>query len=214
MAIEIGRLKIGGSALLALLAVYFFDSGEFLLAAAIAVLVHELGHLTALRIFKRRAAEIRLDLWGVTLRPDAPMSYRQEMITAAAGPAASLLLAGLAAWAGRAMNAPGLYLFAGSSLVFCIFNALPVYPLDGGTVVRAFACLFFGPDTAEKLVCILSCAVIFTLLAGGTVLLIATQVNFSLLLAAALLLFGYCQRSGIRIKSKGKNNGCESWIKS
>jgi Zn-dependent protease len=213
MAIEVGRLKIGGTALLALLAVYFFDSGEVLFAVAVSVVIHELGHLTALLFFKRNAAEIRLDLWGVTMRPDAPLSYRQEMITAAAGPLASVLLTLLTAWLGRRLGAPGLYLVAGASLVFAVFNALPVYPLDGGTLLYAAVCHFFGLERAEKVSCVVSCAVILLLLVLGTIVLITTDVNFSLLLAGACLLFGYCQRSGIRIKSKGKNNGCEAWIK-
>jgi Zn-dependent protease len=212
MAIKIGKLKIGGTALLALLAVYFFDTGEVLLAVAVSVICHELGHLAVLRLIGRRAAEFRLDIWGVTLRPDAPLSYRQEIMTAAAGPLASLLLAVLTAWTGRLLNAPALYLVAGVSLVFCVFNALPVYPLDGGTALHAAACYIFGPDCGGKITCVSSCAVIFALLAAGTALLLRTGMNFSLLLAAVLLLIGYCQRSGIRIKSKRLNNGCETWI--
>jgi stage IV sporulation protein FB len=213
MAIELGRVKVGGTVLLALLAVYFFDSGEVLFAAAVSVVIHELGHLTALLFFKRRAAEVRLDLWGVTMRPDAPLSYRQEIITAAAGPLASLLLAMLTGWLGRTLDAPGLYLMAGVSLVFAVFNALPVYPLDGGTVLYAAVCRCCGLERAEKAACVVSCAVILALLILGTIVLITTKANFTLLLAAGCLLFGYCQRSGIRIKSKGKNNGCEAWIK-
>lgn len=213
MAVEIGKLKISVMTLMALLAAYIFDSGEVLSAAVVAVVIHELGHLMALRLFKRRAAEISVALIGVTLRPNASLSYRQEIITAAAGPLASLALAGLAAWAGRLYPLPWLYLVAGASFVFCVFNALPVYPLDGGLLIHAAICEFFGPDRAEKLACVLSCTVILILLTAGTVVLITTHVNFSLLLAAVWLLFSYCQRSGIRIQSKRINNGCESWIK-
>ncbi len=221
MVIEVGRLKVSGAALLALLAAYFFDSGEVLLAALVSVAFHELGHVALLRLFNRRAQEIRLELWGVSLRPDAPLSYGQEIVTTAAGPAMSFLLAVLSAWAAnlqaaRGAPASGLYLMAGFSLVFCVFNALPVYPLDGGKVICAAASALLGPDTAEKILCVTSCAVIAALLIAGAAVLIITRVNFSLLLAAAWLLIGYCQRSGIRLKSKRKrkNIGSGQWIRS
>jgi stage IV sporulation protein FB len=219
MVIEVGRLKVSGAALLALLAAYFFDSGEVLFSALVSIAFHELGHVAVLRLFNRHVDEIRLELWGVSLRPDAPLSYGQELITTAAGPAMSFLLAVLAAWAAnhqaaRGAPASGLYLMAGFSLVFCVFNALPVYPLDGGKVLGAAAGALLGPDTADKILCVTSCAVIASLLIAGAAVLIVTRVNFSLMLAAVWLLIGYCQRSGIRLKSKRKNIGSGQWIRS
>lgn len=219
MAIEVGRLKVSGAALLALLAAYFFDSGEVLFIAVVSVAFHELGHVAMLRLFKKHVAEVRLELWGVSLRPDAPLSYGQEIVTTAAGPVMSFLLAVLSAWAAnlqaaRGAPASGLYLMAGFSLAFCVFNALPVYPLDGGMVLGAAAAALLGPDTADKILCVTSCAVIAALLIAGAAVLIVTRVNFSLLIAALWLLIGYCQRSGIRLKSKRKNIGSEQWIRS
>ncbi len=132
------------------------------------------------------------------------MSYLDEIITAAAGPLASLLLAMTASLTGRLFEWQDAYVISGVSFLFCIFNALPVIPLDGGRIIMAAAALTLGIEKAERLVCIMSCVVIFVLLIAGTILLLTTKSNFSLLLAAVWLLISYCKRSGVSIKSMRK----------
>jgi len=202
--ITIGKLKVSGAALLALAAAYFFDSGGTLFVALFAAAVHETGHYAALRLFRGRISELKLELWGFRMRADSRMSYPAEIVTAAAGPAASLLLAVAAALVGRYFYCQQGYVLSGVSLVFCVFNMLPSLPLDGGKVVYAWAATCFGLDTAERLACILSCVVILVLLLAGMMLMLKTGINFTLLLAALWLLICYCKRSGIGIKSKRK----------
>ncbi len=213
MGITIGKLKISGAALLALAAAYFFDSGSIVVGVVIAAAVHEAGHFVALKIRKQRVTELKLELWGLTMRSDCRMSYLTEIITSAAGPLASLLLAIIASFVGRYTGYQEAYIISGVSFIFCVFNVLPALPLDGGKVIYAAAALIFGLEKAERLSCILSCAVILVLLAAGTYILLRTKVNFTLLLTAFWLLISYCKRSNISIKSKRKIVGSESWIK-
>jgi stage IV sporulation protein FB len=203
MVMEIGRVKISGAALTALAAAYFFDSGV-LFAAAIAAAVHEAGHFAALRILGRRITELRLELWGLTMRCEGHLSYQFEIITAAAGPAASLLLAIAASLTGRFCASQEAYLISGVSFVYCVFNTLPVMPLDGGKILHAAAALIVGIEKAERIACVVSCAGLFALLAAGAILLYKTKVNFTLLLAAIWLLISYCKKNGVSIKSKRK----------
>jgi stage IV sporulation protein FB len=199
MVIVSGKLKISAAALAVLLAVFFLDAAllVWVLAAAAA---HECGHALALLIFRARVAELRVEPWGFEMTVEGPLSYGKEIAAAAAGPAASLLFAALLSAAGRFFALPGLYFASGVSLVFCIFNALPVPPLDGGRILYDALALRFGPFAADRAVCITSCAVIFALLTAGAALLVATRVNFTLLLAAAWLLISYCKNSGIKVK--------------
>jgi stage IV sporulation protein FB len=203
MVIEIGRLKVSGAALITLAAAYFFDAG-IIFAAVFAAVVHEAGHLTALKLLGRKITELKLELCGLSMRCEEPMSYLDEIITAAAGPLASLLLAMTASLTGRLFEWQDAYVISGVSFLFCIFNALPVIPLDGGRIIMAAAALTLGIEKAERLVCIMSCVVIFVLLIAGTILLLTTKSNFSLLLAAVWLLISYCKRSGVSIKSMRK----------
>lgn len=204
MELEIGKLKVSGAALLALAAAYFFDTGGILIMALFAAAVHEAGHYGAIKLFRGRIRELKLELWGFRMICDSRMSYSAEIITAAAGPAASLVLAVAAALIGRYLHYQQGYVLSGISLIFCVLNILPSLPLDGGKIVYALTAACFGLDIAERFTCILSCVVILVLLLGGVMLLIKTGYNFTLLLAALWLLLCYCKRSGIVIKSKRK----------
>lgn len=208
MDVTLGRFTISGAALLALAAVYFFDTGGIVFPVFFALIAHESGHFIALRCFGNRLSEFRADIWGLTIRYDRPMSYAREIVTAAAGPAVSLALAFAASLVGRLTGAEGAYVFAGVNVVFCVFNLLPAMRLDGGRMLYGAAALLKGLEAAEKLLCITSCIVIGGLLTAGAALLIWTRVNFTLLLAAVWLLISYCKRSGLRIKLKGKKVGC------
>lgn len=92
------------------------------------IAVHESGHLAALRLAGAPVLGFRLSLRGAVIRTGL-MSYGQEAVCAAAGPAASLLLgAGLL----RAVPEAGLL-----SLGLATVNLLPLYPLDGGRILAA-----------------------------------------------------------------------------
>ncbi len=204
MEIVIGKFKVCGAALIALAAAYFFDTGGMFSAALTAAAVHEVGHFAALKICRGRIAELKLELWGLTIRCDSRLSYKTEAIVAAAGPLASLFFALTAAWAGRQFQSQEAYILGGISLIFCIFNMLPALPLDGGKIVYALVAPKRGLDQAERIACVMSCAIVLILLVTGTVLLLHTKFNFTLLLAALWLLISYCKRCGVSIKSKRK----------
>lgn len=208
MVITVGKVKVSGAAFLAAAAVYFYESGAMLLAIAAAVAVHELGHYLALKIFGYKVTELKFELFGLSMSCDRGMPYVREIVTAASGPAASLLLALTVSLTGRHFNSQEAYLISGVSFIFGVFNLLPVMPLDGGKIVFAAAAFCLGLDKAERVSCCLSCIVIFALLTSGAALLIKTHINFSLLLIGLWLLFSYCKRSGLSVKSKGKIVGC------
>lgn len=210
--VRIGKFRISGAALVLFAAVFFFDSTAILCILS-AIAVHELGHFTALNLFGTPVYSMDIDVWGLTMNCGKTQSYAREIVAAAAGPMASLLAALLASAVGRQFGIQQLYLVAGVNLVFCAFNALPAQPLDGGKILYDVCAIFFGPFMAERVSCIVSCAVIFLLLAAGTAVLVWTRTNFTLLVAAGWLLISYCKKNGISIKLTGKNDGCETWIR-
>lgn len=213
MLIQIGKLKISGAALLAIAAAYFFNAATILTAALVAAAVHESGHWAAVVISGRHVAELKLEMWGFGMQSEKPMSYGADIVTAAAGPAASLVLAVAAAMAGRYLSWQFGYYISGISAIYCVFNLLPALPLDGGKIVYAATALHAGIEKAEKISCVVSCAVIFMLLGAGAALFIKTRLNPTLLVAAVWLLISYCKRNGISIKSKRKTVGSDAWIK-
>ena len=112
---------------------------SWLLAAAAAALIHELCHMCATRLLGGKISGIRIEMGGI--RIDAYLPHRwQEILAAAAGPAGSLLLLLLIRWIPKIAicgAAQGLY------------NFLPIYPLDGGRILRHLMEILY-PERSEK----------------------------------------------------------------
>ena len=103
---------------------------QFLVGVLLAALIHELGHLLALKIAGGRVLSIRLRSFGARIEA-APMSPGRTALCALAGPAAGALT--IFAY----KTFPELAL---AGLVQTVFNLLPVYPLDGGRALRNICC--------------------------------------------------------------------------
>ena len=103
---------------------------RFLVGVLLAALIHELGHLLALKLAGGRVLSIRLRSFGARIEA-APMSPGRTALCALAGPAAGALT--IFAW----KSFPELAL---AGLVQTVFNLIPVYPLDGGRALRNICC--------------------------------------------------------------------------
>ena len=103
---------------------------RFLVGVLLAALIHELGHLLALKIAGGRVLSIRLRSFGARIEA-APMSPGRTALCALAGPAAGALTIF------TYKTFPELAL---AGLVQTVFNLLPVYPLDGGRALRNICC--------------------------------------------------------------------------
>lgn len=116
--------------------------GNLLGAAA----VHELGHCLALRRLGTAWKCLRIGVFGAVLETDdSRLSYGSELICVLAGPAANLLCAAVCAAAGRGRWDAA----AGANLVLCIFNLLPLRPLDGGRALHLAVSWLAGPAAGE-----------------------------------------------------------------
>ena len=96
----------------------------------LAALIHECGHLIAVRLTGGRVLAIRLHAGGARIET-APMEPGKVAVCALAGPGAGALT--IFAW----RFFPEMAL---AGLVQTVFNLLPIYPLDGGRVVRNICC--------------------------------------------------------------------------
>lgn len=96
-----------------------------------AMVVHEFGHVLAIRLLGGSFTGFRLGFAQLTLRTGF-LSRRAELFGTAAGPALSLLCALLGPVAPR---------FAAASLLLGLFNLLPLRPLDGGRLLHTILTL-------------------------------------------------------------------------
>ncbi len=111
--------------------------GCFLLA----LIVHEAGHLLAMRIGGIPVYGFRLSAAGAVIQGGF-VGYRQEIACAVMGPVGSILLAMLSF-----RQIPKLAML---SVALAGVNLLPVYPLDGGRILRGILLLHVEQGRAEQ----------------------------------------------------------------
>jgi Zn-dependent protease len=151
----------------------YFTSGNTQLMSAgliivagllLSILLHELGHAFAGRLFGAPVSHIELTgLGGIAhFERSLPRSALQRSVIYLAGPAVNLLLwqglgalAGEAVGFGKSMLALPLAVLASSNFFLMIFNLLPAYPLDGGHTLDAWLGALFGSMWSTRIVAVL-----------------------------------------------------------
>lgn len=113
----------------------------WVMACALATLVHEMCHAVAILCVGGQIYGLRLGIGGVRMETDS-MTPGRELVAALAGPIGSASLILLAPWMPRT---------AVCAAVHCLYNLLPMFPLDGGRIVRNLLELVCPPLKAEAI---------------------------------------------------------------
>ena len=167
-------LQIDPLAVAVLLGLLFTERIGTVCALALAVALHEAGHFAAARLLRVKVARFRFGLLGARIEVGGMLSYGREALLAAAGPAASFLGAGAAAFA---MGRCGfLREFCAVSLLLGTLNLLPVRTFDGGRMAFCLLSRLRGEEIAESVLqkssfCFLTllwCLSVYFLLRAGS----------------------------------------------
>ena len=126
------RFSISPWAVLLMAAVYFAAGIKAVLAVLISVVIHELGHSAAIKLFGGKVVSVRFDSSGLCMDSNGIESAVGELIVLASGPAAGLIFAAICSHYPE--NGFAVLLTA-VGFVLTAYNLLPVYPLDGGRMV-------------------------------------------------------------------------------
>ena len=155
----------------------YFTSGDtqymsagfiIIVGILLSILLHELGHAFAGRLFGARVTNIDLTgLGGIAhFERSLPASAFARSVIYLAGPAVNLgLWLGLGALTdqavgmGRPMLARPFAVLASLNFFLMCFNLLPAYPLDGGNTLDAWLGALFGPIWSVRIVAVLGLAV-------------------------------------------------------
>lgn len=176
---------------------YVWSALEYFALFAI-VLLHEFGHAFACRSVGGKADRIMLWPLGGVAYVDAPQRPGAQLWSLAAGPLVNVVLLPIfvgaffaAAALGWKYSHPDLYqLTVGVLFIDClllVFNLLPIYPLDGGQILRSL--LWFVVGKAKSLA---AATIIGFIGAGGMILatLLVPQLHstWNLLIAGFVVL--------------------------
>ncbi|SFL68532.1 M50 family metallopeptidase [Pelosinus propionicus] len=157
-----------------------------------AVLWHELAHAGAAMALGFSVREVELLPFGGVARIEGlgAASSKSEIVIAAAGPAASVVLAAI-------VYSSMLYLdlwtelwdfFLKANIMLAIFNMIPGLPLDGGRIFRAWLALYVDYGKATTITAGISKCVSITLISVMIFQYVkGSTVNLSFLVAAIFL---------------------------
>ena len=121
----------------------------------VSILVHELGHAVALRVYHQRPRVVLHAFGGLTYGSSAYRSRAQSIVVSAAGPFTAFFLLGVPAYFLQdsidLRTQYDLYVIAHDvawvNIAWSIVNLLPILPLDGGNIATSI----FGRPAARMI---------------------------------------------------------------
>lgn len=116
------------------------------------VLLHEFGHALACRQVGGQAERILLWPLGGVAFVSPPQRPGATLWSIAAGPLVNVVLVPVFLMLGSALHMAGagpnvlrlIHALAVINVILLVFNLLPIYPLDGGQILRSLLWFFFG----------------------------------------------------------------------
>ena len=134
-------VSIQGSAFIFLALMLLLLPLSWVVAAVLAAVIHEVFHVVATILLSSRIYCLQVGAGGAKMDV-APMPAHRELIAAAAGPVGSALLVLLGRWMPRT---------AICAFVHCVYNLLPLYPLDGGRILSCISACLFPGEKGERM---------------------------------------------------------------
>jgi len=169
------------------------------------VVLHELGHALAARLYDIRTRDITLyPIGGIASLQRISDKSLQELVIAAAGPAVNVVIASVvfvmtmfaAALAPVTFPATAAAHFLGYLLVgnifMVLFNLVPAFPLDGGRIFRAALGFLMDHLQATRIAVYVGTALTAVLM--GLVVLLWPQLASPFLFVIAFFVFSAGQR--------------------
>ncbi|MDD6479490.1 MAG: site-2 protease family protein [Oscillospiraceae bacterium] len=166
----------------------FFDRTTLFLPSAIAIILHELGHLFAMWLCECTPKEIKLIPASVQIIRGFSSKPYGESIIALFGPIVNLVIFLVFLVNYLYFKDEWVIKFGLINLIIGIFNLLPVKGLDGGTVLYNIVSEKKGLRTAERLLNIITFVSSLTLFVLGIFTIINGKVNITVFIMAIYLL--------------------------
>jgi len=138
------RIRLNLNIFIFLIIFYFTKQIELYVTLIIFALIHELAHIVAGVLYGLKPKTLRITPFGISIyfekykKNGGSILERQKIIIALAGPVMNLCMAVIIMFLPSNLfihisQANLIY----SNFLLAIFNLLPIYPLDGGRIVKS-----------------------------------------------------------------------------
>ncbi len=135
------------------------DKTGLMSASLFAVLLHEAGHLVAMKSVGCAPKSVKLRSAGITISGNAYCTRAENLVISLAGPVANLLVFGILYIIGICTDNIGFFVYAAVQFIVGTLNLLPIKGLDGGSILyllllnikkinAGFVCTFISLVTA------------------------------------------------------------------
>ena len=185
------KLSIGLSFVIVFLVMIFLGFAQAFGLLMCSLLVHESAHLVMAKIFRVQVETVKLSALGAAARVRNIESIRlwKRYFVYLSGPVANALIALLALALSMVYSRHHnvLYELAMLNIVLCVFNLLPVFPLDGGRIFQNFLCNRMGLIRSNRVILRVGRVLGALLIFLGLVQVVLFPYNFTLLLAGVYL---------------------------
>ena len=183
---------------LLLILFYFTNQIEIYTLIMIFAIIHELSHLFAGLVLKMKIKQITLMPVGLSIEFIIPYSDLNEkilksnklelkkMFIAIAGPLINIIIIFIVFFLNIKLELKHLIIY--SNLLIAVFNLLPLYPLDGGRILKSVICLIKGKRKAESLINRISNIMFFLIIFIFSILIYYLK-NFAILFVMFYLLY-------------------------
>ena len=116
--------------------------------------LHELGHIAALYLLGGKADEITVSYYGIGLKHSSSFSNAKEFVFLLSGIVVNVFFC-------------AIKIQFKLNLALAFINALPLYPLDGGRILKVLVTSVFSCSISDKIMLGFSALFICLLIAAG-----------------------------------------------
>lgn len=161
-------------------------------------IIHELGHLLAGLILKMKPEKIELMPYGLSISfklnledfnkkiNSGNIIEFKKIFVALAGPLTNLII--ILILLNFRLTRFSVPVLVYSNILLILFNLLPMYPLDGGRIIKSVLHIIYGKKKSERYINNISFITVILLTLISSILVYITQ-NFALFL---IILFLWC----------------------
>lgn len=155
------RFRIDLKIFVFLVLFYFTRQIEIYATIMVFCIIHEMGHLLAGFLLKMKPSRLEIMPFGVSvsfkLKLDdynkkilnANLLELKKIIIAIAGPLTNLILIFFFMFFDISIVSKEVAIYA--NILIILFNLLPIYPLDGGRILKSIVHIFMGGKSAKQI---------------------------------------------------------------